>query len=534
MGDIAYELAENAIESAHYLVGKGANHPSGEANLYKLFRENLSDFSVDLSVSILPGIATELGKKGLENFSLVDDKVLLEVLFQHPMSVINPTEHDRFGTLRFSAKGKYGPKNIVRTVSKTYDFRLTSITTPRPFDMNTMFIHDPSPYLTYFAYKGDPNLYIDAAHTKIANYEKATRDLKKSYEDFVKKIKGKPKSGPVVRLFEGLIAEMNVLLEQEWPPDVTISQSNKTRDKENTVHHFPEPTTYALWTNAEKVDFGEINIAPRLKVRHQRLAEIEPEHLQVNNDIKEFLDSTPTKFEPLVPMQRQWNALVKEIVWLYYGVLIKDYKVFQDNFYELNEPLLSRFKPFINSVSLDELVNRCSTYLAEGDIGKTGDGRTLNEKFNELLSRNESLSGILYIHNPTEELIINRTFKGRLVIIVRDDVTIQQALVEDQEQDLLTVASFGRMAVEGKTQASLIAGSTLSTEPEADIAGNLFIHKLDIVGVRPERLLTGTLQRDERLVGGPKQISRKVEGIFPDYQYFTVGPEPVFISIERR
>ena len=534
MGDIAYELAENAIESAHFIIGQSANNPSGEENLYLLFRENTDDFSVDLKLSVLPGIKDELGKKGLENFSIIDDCVNLEVLFQHPMSVRNPTEHDRYGTMRLTARSQYEPKGVVRTVTKTYDFKLTSITTPRPFDLNTMFIHEPSPYLSYFAYKGDPNLYIDLANQKIANYEKATRDLKKSYEDFVKKIKGKPKSGPVVKLFEGLIAEMNVLLEQDWPPKVTISDSNKTRDKENTVHRFPKADTFALWTNSEKIDFGLINIAPRLEKRQERLAVIEPEHLKVNNDIKEFLDSTPTKFEPLVPMQQEWNALVKEIVWLYYGVLIKDYKAFQDSFYELGEPTLTKFKPFIESISMDEMAARCSTYLAEGDASIIGDGRTLNDKFKELLARNEAHNGILYIHNPTEELVINHTFKGRLVIIVRDDVNIQQAAVADPEQDLLTIACFGRMAIEGKAQASLIVGGTLSTEPEADIVGNMFIQKPDLVSVRPERLLTGTLQRDERLVGGPARVSRKREGIFADYQYFTLGPEPIFVSSERR
>jgi len=538
MGDTAFDLAENALESAHYHIGVAANDPSaGAPDLFRRFRDELGDFSVDLPVATLPGMAAELDRPELKNFAVVGDAVRLEVMFQRPASVKLPTQYDRFGTLRLTARAEFRPKGVVRSVTRTYDFRISFVSTPRPFDRATVYFHDPKSFLSAFAYKGDPNEYIPFAHEKIAGFRKATEDLRRAYdEEFLRKIEGKPRAGPTVQILKQVIAEMDDLLNNRWPPEVTVEPAGTaTKDRENTLHLLPPLGTFALWTKASTVDLGRLNAPASLKLRTAVLEVREPEQLEANDDIKTFLDKAPAGFRPLIPLQHRWNVLVHEIVWTYHRILIDDYKWLQDHLNELPQPAYDSFKPHADAIHPDDLANRSSIVAVEGDCYRLGDDRDINRKYVDLLTRGPACSSVLFVLNTTQELVVDRVFSGRLVTVVTDDVTLRKVAVEDQDRDTVTFVDFGRMAVEGKVQASLVVGGTLMMEPETEITGNLYVREFLMDGsVPPDRILTGTLIRDDRLVGGPASADGTRSTVNPDYQYLTLGPDPVFVTIDRR
>jgi len=537
MGDAALDLAENAIACAHFLVGQQANDPDDGLGLYRRFREATGAFSVALPVADLPGLVALLADQ--PNFRLVDEQVLLEVPFQQPNSVVHATEHDRFGTITLSAAVEFVPTGVVRRLSRTFDMKVSLTAPPRPFDQTTLFIHDPTVLINSFAVNEDANHYIMAAHQRLANLKKATEGFIQSYQNAIDEASGKKGAGAAVACLQRCVALCQQVL-ATYPPPVTITDEDPvdTETDPNTLHLFPARGTFAVWTKSPKVALEAVNVAKKVKEHRERLGTSDPELVQQYYDrINAFLNAKPRDLGPLIPMQEAWCTEVTKAAGLWYELLTGIYKPFQDTFQEMGGERYQAFEPSMASLeSPDDWIARSSTVLVEGDPFGLHDERTVTQKFGDLLGRNESFSSVVYVKNTTQPLVVDRTFAGRMVLVVEGDVTISKALVADSTKDMLTIVSFGRMRVEGPVQAALVAGYRLSMTPEADIRGSLYVRELTWDGAAGDLsgVLEGTLERDGRLTCGPDVVDRTKQSVNPDYQYVTVAPGTVFATVERR
>ena len=535
MGDLALELAANAITSGHFLLGQSVNRPDGALGLYGRFRAELADFEFELPQRELPCMEEELLQN--KNFALIDEMVKGEVLFQQANSAVHPTEHSRFGTIRLSAAVTYKPTGVVRRLSKTYDFRLSLTSAPRPFDQTTVFIHDPTPLINSYAFNGDANQYIVNANKRLSQLKQATNDFIRHYNNAISDASGKKGADGAIAVLRQCIAMCQQVL-KNYPPDVKIETNSPcdTDGKENTLHLFPPQGTFAIWTKSNEVILDDLNLADKVRQRNALLAPLDPKKVnELHKQISNFLNGKPRNLGPLIGMQRKWCDAALEAAKLWYALLIEDYKGFQDRVQEMGaDDYVTLEKHMASMESPDDWVVQASSVLVEGDPFKLNDERKIDKKLVDLLEREKSFSGVLYVKNTTEPLTISRVFSGRLVLVVEGDLTIEKAILGDKREDMLTIICFGRLSVDGPTEASLVANYTFTTDESAPIRGNLYVRELSFDGLPLKKVMASTITYDERLQCGPLEVDETKGSVFGNYQHFALGPNTVFAAVGRK
>lgn len=536
MGDLALELAGDAVTAAHWTLCAKANTPEGGL-LYEGFRGPLAPFVASLRGADLPGLADEFRSR--PGFELVSDAVDVELLWQARASVRHPTEYDRLGAVRLSAAVRYAPLGVVRRLRQTYDLKVSLTTTPRPFDAYTFFVGDPKALVNSFAVDDDANKSLQRAVGRPAEVRRAAEEQKRGYEKVLAELQRSqaPEAAQLEALVGDALAALDEMLAQ-WPPVVTLTPPGAgAAGGGDQVREFPR-VPWAAASTAPRIELATLNLPAKGRSRMARLQELEARFQQAADACEALIQRVKSgaygDLGRLPELQRAWCAAALALAQEYRAQLMEDYKPFQDLVTELTGPALERLQPALAALDPKDLLVRSCAVVAARDVLGLGDARPLPAKLAGLLDRRPLFSGMLYVHNPGQELVVERTFRGRAVLVVPGDVTVRRARVEQATRDTLTLACFGRLAVEGFAQCSLVTAGRLQMEDRVTVTGNLVALRLDFGGLAPERVLAGTLVRDPRLVSGPPEADGTHATVGADFEHVALGPEPVFVEVERR
>jgi len=529
-GNLALQLATNAVTAAHVVVSRAVNTPG--TTLFRSCRERTDAFTVTLPAADLPGLTDELARH--DGYRLEDDAVSVELLQQHPVSARVPTEYDRFGVLRIRAVVTHDVTGVVRRWSEAYDVKILAESPPRPIDGATFCMFEPSPFVDAFAKDGSANESIKGAVQRLAEFESARAKFQEEYGkliDALEDVDDEAARAPLEQLRQAV-----ALLEAmgRTYPTVRLEPSGTTDGIPSALHLFPAPP-YMLCSTAAQVDLAAVNLPARVQRRVTAIQLLERQQGEAAEALQAFWDGKPKDLTPLPELQRTWCDRASAAAEAYRALLLDDYKTFQDTFVESAGAAYAALYPAFVAMQAVEYASRASAVLREGDTFGTGDERTIGAKFDALLARGDgTLSGVLFVDNRRQTLVLDTTFCGRLTLVVAGPLTIRRAQIADPSRDLVTIVSYGRLDVQGPVQAALVTAGSFTLGPTTAIQGSFVALSVDMGTAEAQALLAGTLVRDERLVSGPTRADGRAESIFADHQYVTVGPYPVATELERR
>jgi len=522
MGDLAADLAANAQTEAHFRLAHLVNAPGGAA--YSLVRERTDGFSLAVPQADLPVFSDIL--KGHPGFVLEGGAVQCTVVRQGPASGVTPSPHDKYGWLRLEAAVSYAPLRVTRRLARTFDVRVCLTHPPRFFDANTVFIAEPEFLINSYAVDNDANTTITRAVEQLKNLaafnEKLLQKLQEAASQPMIPASDKANLDEMIRLVRDV--------RDKWPT-VQVDPDNLNTDAQpTTLHLFPRPPL-ALFTNAETVDLGALNLPDKVKDRQQRIQAATEALQQVIRQIENDGNASSSR---LLQYVQRYHDEVLILADQLRGLLLDDYKGFQDAFVEVTGDDYKAFEPYLRQLDKNDLRGKATQGLFEKDPFEMDDGRDITTKVRDLLDRGPAASGLLYVVNPTQELTVDRTFRGRLVLVVERDVTIRRAVVEDPAQDLLTIVCFGRMAVEGPVQASLMPWGTYRCDQGRTIDGSVIFNRVNFVAGQPADVMTGVVRRNPNMPAGPETPKGQPSHVYPGAMHVSLAPAPSYVETGRR
>lgn len=531
-GDLALLIAKNALTEAHFRLGKLANSP--ENAFYSEIRQNYSSFESQISLSKLPALGAELEKK--PSFKLINSSVDLDVLFQFSSSKELPQPYDRHGSIRLSVSVYHELTGVIRRLSETYDFKLSLVTPPRFFDTYTFFVADGVFLVNSHALEDDANDNIDGALKRIDELEERNLSLQSKIEQAIEALeRAKSEAMTGISQYTAAINEARkskTILskyEDKWPKIEVADYGENTTGKTNILHHFPAPPI-CLYSYAPEIDLYDVNLPLKLSKRLESIKAAEQEFKVASMACHDFLETKPSNLSPLPQLIENYCESALKVSNCYGDMLIEDYKAFQDELIEVGGTSYSEFIPFFKQFSKNDYLRKATVVLEEKDGSSTATIGSASSQFSKFFREHEAFSGVLYIHNPNSTLQINHEFKGKMVIVVDGDVSINSLTIDDKRKDLVTLISFGSMTLNSnsKVQASLIPWMTLDMEPGTVIEGNIIFSRLNFISTAPERVLAAKLERDERILAG-----RENGTFYKSRLHFSMSPSKNFVRIER-
>ena len=299
----------------------------------------------------------------------------------------------------------------------------------------------------------------------------------------------------------------------------------------DTLHLFPRQPLL-LYTNEDFVDLAELNLPDKVKFRFEKIEEAFDKLRQTLKEVERM----EKKVSPsqLVPYVKRYHDDVLYLADQYRGLLIDDYKKFQDALIEAAGEDYRRFEPYLAQLDKKDLMGKATTGLYEKDPFDMNDKRPISTKVDDLFARGPAYNGILFVSNPSQELIINRTFRGRLVLVVEGDVTIRRATVDDLNKDVLTIICFGRMSVEGSVQATLMTWGSYRCQPGLTIDGAVIFKRVNFVAGKPGEVMTGKFNKNDKMRAGPTVEKGEQSKVYLDAMHFSLAPSPGVVNMERR
>ena len=363
---------------------------------------------------------------------------------------------------------------------------------------------------------------------------KKLKDLYEQNDKMLSRMKEAMSSSQLPAGARASLEQMVRLLEDvkaKWPQVKLGANSQKTDDVEDTLHLFPRQPLL-LMTNAESVDLAQLNLPDKVKFRMEKIQTAFDKLKETLKEVERMgKNASPSQ---LVPYVQRYHDDVLYLAGEYRGLLLEDYKKFQDSLVEISGDDYRLFEPYLAQMDKNDLRCKSTIGLYEKDPFEMDDKRTISQKVEDLLNRGPAFSGLLYISNPKETLVIRRTFRGRLVIVVEGDVTIERATVEDKNQDLLTIISFGSMAVEGNVHGTLMSWGSYRSQPAVTIEGSVIFKRVNFVGGNPKEVMCGLVNRNERMRAGNKAEKGGASVTYFDAMHFSLAPAPSVVTSKRR
>lgn len=538
-GDLALHIAENALTEAHFRLARLANDPSG-GTAFREFRTQEGPFSFTIPLADLPLLKAELADLG--GFHLPEAGVTVSVLFQVPASRALPTSWDRMGSVRLSAEVAYDRLGVVRRLHETYDLRVSLTTTPRMFDLTTLFVTDAAFLVDCYAIDNDANNNIAASDARIRELADKNEEFIRTSEQILTELRSARSSatplnsGAIDDAISSVEASRDILVAARPTfPTLTVAEfGTPTEGDPAAVHRFPDGP-FAILSYDGAVDLPALNLPGRLQIRTAAIKAAETALKTAADAVASFLQGQPQDLSPLPGKIQTYATAAAAAVTEHAALLLEDYKGFQDAVVEVGgsayEPLMAQ------AMGLDkyELAFRASALVDEAVHGDPGTAlQTLLARCDTLGGDYGGFHGVLFVRNPTTPLVLDRTFSGRTVLVVEGDLTIRRALVADPTRDRLTIICFGTMDVQGPVQASLVPWISFRTAPGVTVTGNLVTSRLNYTAGTPDEVLAGRVIRGETMAAGPMAVDGAPAPVQPDAIHVTLGPDPVFVAIDRR
>ena len=517
--DMASDMANNAITEAHFFISNSVNDPS--SFLFTRFREEKGDFSFQLNDSQLTHFFAEL--KAQSTFQLENDCLEVKVV-QKALSKTNPTQQCRLGSLSIQAAIAHGQLGLTRRVVNTFDWKLVKPGPPRPLDDRTLFIIKAMPLVKSGL---DANDSMDKSIQRLGELLGLVQRARKAFLDMKNQVSGQSGASSFVAKLDEAI-QICQKLEEQWPK-IEV-KTGETKGQANSLHHFPT-VEFSVASRANEIDLDNFNLPHRVR---ERAMTIEGKEKEQGAAWDAYVKALQNQNQQGMTLFKDWVAKVTSLADEYKKLLLDDYKKWQDTFDEVTGDERTKMLPAISTLELKDAVRQVSAAIHEGDAHGNGDLRTLQKKFDDLISRGEAHSGVIYVNNTKTELKIDGVFKGRLMVIVKGDVTVKRASFTDVSKDTITIVSHGRMTVEGNVAGTLIACRSLIMDDGVKIDGTLIVKEPDYLTIPANKVFTGKLARAERLVCGPETDDGTMQTIANEALYVVVAPVQSTVEMYRQ
>ena len=484
LGEICLVIAESATNEAIHQIRQRVNKP--DDRLFMQFRQEVlanQDGTIPLEIE-LKEIYKLLDSNHYRRFYL--DEVKAEVLYQKQFSKV---PYEKYGIIAVTVKAGTNlslTDKVTRTVQTGYEFKIALVSAPRPFDQVTLMVTEAN------------SLVRDANY----RVQESIRDLESAASE----------RDELVSL---LVAEKDSITSFDANKAIADLKNIKIPSKESVadnVHEFLEPLT--VFTVRETVDLTQLDLPQRLDDATRAVADLADDYRRARDRLERNIDSESANTNYHSTLS-QWVEVHQERI-----SAVED---FQDFFTEYSGAARNDLSQFY--FKLDEMEWRRKAFYtirgAEGDV---------NKQLDELRQKLVPINGVVFIENPKQTLNLegNKSqFNGNVIIVASGNVNIG-GTYSSGGSDLLTVVSYGTIAVDGHCRASIIANKRASVNSMAQITGNLVLQE-----VRDFSALRGKVIKDPRLYSG-RTVPGDTTGAYTDYYYVAIGPGETYRHIGRK
>lgn len=521
-GERARRLADAAATEAWFRLGQRVNDPSRGGSLWTAVRCQPGGFDADMALDDLPGLTAELGEDA--GLSLADGRVRVHVEPQTGASAVVPCAYDRQGRVTVEAAVRDEGEGVTRRIRRTYDLAVSLASTPRPFDVATVFLADADELVNVRTVGRSANALIENAAVQLADLRASAQAMRAAYEQMVAELQtAEGQADDQIASLRQAEALLDDFLARA-PLEVAV-QDGPLAAEARAVRRFP-PSPFALVTRASGVELSDLDLPSRVESRTRAIDEESERQLGARRALQAFLESKPRDAGPLVGLTAAWIAAATPLAFTYEGLLLDDYAAFQRLVTYVAGADYQAVFPHIFALQAGDFYRRSSMTVAQGDPWSLADGRSIGTKVSQLLDDEGIRCGMVYVDNPTEELVLDRTMAGRIVLVVAGDVTIRRLDLDSAADDLCTVICFGRLRVEGTAATSLVAAGSFSSASSSSITGNLTWVRPEFSKVPSTEVFRGSLTRDFRYQAGPKGADGTMATVEPGHQVVCLGPYP--------
>lgn len=548
------ELAAMAIREGLRVLRLTANDPGEDA--FTFFRATEAGGSLLVAAQKLERTASELAAR--TGYSLVGD---VEVqLLRRSLSAPRPSErvaYEAEGVFRLRAEVT-GPKGPGAVLVEEYGFRSALAAVPRPFDGATFFLGEPWPLLNEVVFqepgssqRGSANSTLHAAISRVHRYRWFVAEMADFFEGLAKEADEGLDSLPPFgfkkekKLLKRTRKDARTLekryrrLLDEWPTrDWKLYSPAEPHDPTGAgaLHLFGWPM--AVYSAAQEIDLGKLNVPRRLQPLVDDLqAQVEPIELVVRRIQKE-LSSSNLHGWSAEPAEQFLGLIPDHLRTL--DEMLTVYKDFQDALVEIGGPQEGEAPDgYWDSLRghFTRLGHRAQERRAQFVFRGPGAARQAAE----FLNRDPSPSGVVYVSDPEDELVVDlRDVEGRLVVVSEHAMRVVRATVRDPDPgsgDHVTLIGAGRLEVQaasGELMASVVAvGSEVDlgrSGLSSSLTGSLVIKQ--ILGGDANAVLAGTLHRRPSAPGSNSGAADSLPLPAPETIHVALGPTPVYRRFE--
>jgi hypothetical protein len=544
-GSQALEIARSAIEEAANLMQQRMNTPGPDV-LFTTFRNESGVRPMRATVDA-PAVRAHLGADPLfAGFELPREGVSLELVSCRPL---HPGSTECAGRFRFTVGVKHRPTGARREVSVERAFKVSLLSTPRPYDQFSLIVLHPD------------NLFgIDEVNARMRTAVAAMRSLRET---------ARPR---IVATLERVIALANGRLRQagsvERDAGLSGGRAREYRREElvgpieaaalteapavgsdvTRPYHFI-PSKLVLSTKAERIaDLGTLNLVRTIRDRaagrseaavegyNQAAAELDAvvrrilelhdrsagyrseaqvragvaESDRLNMRLKAAVDRLRVRMEALSAASSDLLEIVR---------------AYTDRHIESTDEAADWLRSFGRTLDSSEWLSR-ATFRFQGP----GAGRRFKEFLASYNGKGQPLNGIVVVDEPGEPFKLeNVKVHGKLVIVATGDVALRDVEIESVETDLLTVQSDGVLRAGGRVDAALVPRSQFRPSGDLRLNGALVFDAVE----SPE-LLAGSLTNPH--VREPEH-GRHFSGVTgrscPSYFYASWSPWVSWTRVQR-
>lgn len=398
------------------------------------------------------------------------------------------------------------------TLVDEYGFRSVLTAPPRPLDMLSFFLEDPSTLLTKGAYRNHPNESIKFLLDRLAAQRKYYLDWVPNLE----RLAGLADQGYTSAA--GKLRELKEEFRQagsppseggNWPvPQWTAVEAHQPSNADNTLHFFAWPI--CVYTANDTVDLSVLDLPNKIGQGLQFLSDLNPQTTQLHETLvgfyNKYKDGDPPPggegetLDDIAEARRvahQHFQVVHTAARRIEQMLI-DYKTFQDSLIEVGGSELQRIRKRLRRLSSAEQPWR--NHYRFNRPGAAADAA-------KFLNRSPPPSGVVLVEDPDgTPLEVNlQNLTGRLQVITRGDMVVQRATVANPNEDALILISYGALDVQGEVNAALISWGQRYESRGQDILGSLILRGIPSTTSFPtiQEMFSGTLTYQHAVRSGP-------------------------------
>jgi hypothetical protein len=547
VGELSISIAQSAAEEAFRSIGLQANDM--ESPLYRKLRLDLAQpiqaaFAVDIPV---PETVREIEEtEGYAGFKVEGGVAKAEVLGAGTLAGLT---YENMGTMKVTIRVKHKSTGVQRTLHQTRGYKVSMVSTPRPFDQATLFILNPQNLIDSRGAVGANEGIRSCVNTLLDIIQKNRPEIKKYIEATVDRANqeaGKANS-------EGVTDDNG----QPIPPG---SPERFTRHLDRAIvpmppdfsgrveddwHYFPEkPGDYVVFSLKPRIeDLSELFLWPEIERKNEEIREWAARYkadadavIAVCQEVNNAIDQRDQTYKSKrAALERRMEAACQQLrasMTALAGACVNKMFVYQNFMRALSERQgdgASELQAFRSKFDLRSSFGNRPPQVMRSFYSFSGAGAVAS--LDKLLSRYSSegrpFNGVVHLDSGGGLIRLEkRSFHGRLALLITGNANLSDLSIDDAEQDMLTIQVDGSASVEGKLTCSLMVKDDLKFTPGAEVQGNVIMFQV----YSPDRL-------QARIVRDPRFRSSK--GGRPEEQWaghFVVAFSPKLAStiVERR